>query len=84
MGGVVGMQAEPYRTSTSGPGVADVTEHLVAEFGARVDRGAVNDVVLRGLHDLQCTPAAARVVGLERLARDRIRVLVGEGESRAR
>jgi len=68
----------------SDPGVADVTEHLVAEFGAHVDRGAITGVVLRGLCDLQCSPAAARVVGLERLARDRIRALVGEGETRAR
>ena len=68
----------------SDPDVADVTEHLVAEFGAHVERGAITGVVLRGLCDLQCSPAAARVVGLERLARDRIRALVGEGEPRRR
>jgi hypothetical protein len=66
------------------PGVAQVTEHLIAEFGARIDRSAIAGVVLRGLGDMQCTPAAARVVGLERLARDRLRALVGEGESQAR
>jgi hypothetical protein len=66
------------------PGVADVTERLMAEFGARIDRSAIRGVVLGGLHDLQCSPAAARVVGLERLTRDRLRALVGEGESRAR
>jgi hypothetical protein len=68
----------------SDPVVADVTEHLVAEFGARVDRSAISGVVLRGLHDLQCSPAAACVVGLERLTRDRLRALVDEDESRAR
>jgi hypothetical protein len=66
------------------PGVADITEHLMAEFGASIDRSAISGVVLRGLQDLQCSPAAARVVGLERLTRDRLRALVGEGESRAR
>jgi hypothetical protein len=66
------------------PCVADVTEHLMAEFGGRIDRSAISGVVLSGLHDLQCSPAAARVVGLEHLTRDRLRALVGEGESRAR
>jgi hypothetical protein len=66
------------------PGLAEVTEHLVAEFSATIDQGTITGVVLRGLHDLQCSPAAARVVGLERLTRDRLRALVGEGESRAR
>lgn len=66
------------------PGVADITQHLMAEFGASIDPSAISGVVLRGLHDLQCSPAAARVVGLERLTRDRLRALVGEGESRAR
>lgn len=68
----------------SDPSVANVTEHLTAEFAASIDRGAIGEVVLGGLHDLQCSPAAARVVGLERLARDRLRVLIDERESQAR
>jgi hypothetical protein len=63
------------------PGVAEVTEQLMAEFGARFDRRAIGGVVLSALHDLQCSPAAARVVGLERLTRDRLRALVGESRA---
>jgi hypothetical protein len=68
----------------SDPGVADVTEHLVAEFGARIDRSAISGVVLRSILDLQCSPAAACTVGLERLTRDRLRALLDEDEPRAR
>ena len=66
------------------PGLADVTAHLTAEFGAHVGRAAINGVVRDGLHDLQCSPAAARVVGLERLARNRLIALIEQGESQAR
>jgi hypothetical protein len=66
------------------PGLADVTADLMAEFGAHLERAAVSGAVREGLHDLQCSPAAARVVGLERLARNRLIALVGQGESRAR
>lgn len=66
------------------PDVTDITEQLTAEFGASLDRSSISRIVLRGLHDLQCSPAAARVVGLERLMRERIRALVGESESWAR
>jgi hypothetical protein len=66
------------------PGLADVTAHLMTEFGAHVDRTAVSGVVREGLHDLQGSPAAARVVGLERLARNRLITLIEEGDSQAR
>jgi hypothetical protein len=66
------------------PGLADVTADLMAEFGAHLERAAVSGVVRDGLHDLQCSPAAARVVGLERLARNRLIALVEQGGSRAR
>jgi len=65
-------------------GLADVTADLMAEFGAHLERAAVSGVVREGLHDLQCSPAAACVVGLERLARNRLIALVEQGESRAR
>jgi hypothetical protein len=65
------------------PCLADVTTHLMAEFGAHVDRTAISGVVREGLHDLQCSPAAARVVGLERLARNRLIALIEQGESQA-
>lgn len=63
------------------PDVTDITEQLTAEFGAGLDRSSISRVVLRSLHDLQCSPAAARVVGLERLTRERLRALAGEHES---
>ena len=66
------------------PGLADVTAHLTAEFGAHVGRAAINGVVRDGLHDLQCSPAAARVVGLERLARNRLVALIEQSEPQAR
>jgi formate-dependent phosphoribosylglycinamide formyltransferase (GAR transformylase) len=66
------------------PGLADVTAHLMSEFGAHVDRTAVSGVVREGLHDLQGSPAAARVVGLECLARNRLIALIEQGESQAR
>ena len=50
------------------PGLADVTAHLVAEFGAHVDRTAINGIVREGLHDLQCSPAAADAAGRDRRA----------------
>jgi hypothetical protein len=62
------------------PGVADVTEHLMAELGARIDRTAISG----SSSAASTSPAAARVVGLEHLTRDRLRALVSEGESRAR
>jgi formate-dependent phosphoribosylglycinamide formyltransferase (GAR transformylase) len=65
------------------PCLADVTTQLMAEFGAHVDRAAISGVVQDGLHDLQCSPAAARVVGLERLARNRLITLIEQGESQA-
>jgi hypothetical protein len=68
----------------SDPCLADVTVHLMAEFGAHVDRAAISGVVREGLHDLQCSPGAARVVGLERLARYRLIALIEQGESQAR
>lgn len=61
--------------------ITDITEQLTAEFGAGLDRSSISRVVLRSLHDLQCSPAAARVVGLERLTRERLRALAGEHES---
>jgi hypothetical protein len=66
------------------PGLADVTADLMAEFGAHLERAAVSGVVREGLHDLQCSPAAARVVGLERLARSRLIALIEQGESQVR
>jgi hypothetical protein len=65
-------------------GLTDITTSLTAEFGAHVDRVAISGVVREGLHDLQCSPVAARVVGLERLARDRLTALIEQGESQAR
>jgi hypothetical protein len=65
-------------------GLADVTAHLIAEFGAHVDPDAISGVVRQVLCDLQCSPVAARVVGLERLARDRLIALIEQGEPRAR
>jgi hypothetical protein len=66
------------------PGLADVTAQLVAEFGAHVDRSAISGTVHEGLRDLQCSPAAARVVGLECLARNRLNALIERSERQAR
>jgi hypothetical protein len=66
------------------PGLADVTADLMAEFGAHLERAAVSEAVREGLRDLQCSPAAARMVGLDRLARNRLIALVEQGESQAR
>jgi hypothetical protein len=66
------------------PGLADVTAQLVAEFGAHVDKAAISGTVREGLRDLQCSPAAACVVGLERLARNRLVALIERSESQAR
>lgn len=65
------------------PGLADVTAQLVAEFGAHVDQTAISGTVREGLHDLQCSPAAACVVGLERLARNRLNALIEQSERQA-
>jgi hypothetical protein len=56
----------------------------VAEFGAHVDQAAISGTVREGLRDLQCSPAAARVVGLERLARNRLNALIEQSERQAR
>lgn len=66
------------------PGLADVTAHLMTEFGAHVDRAAISGVVREGLHDLQCSPAAGRVVGLESLARNRLIAMTEQCELQVR
>ncbi|WP_219419000.1 hypothetical protein [Pseudonocardia nigra] len=49
-----------------------MTENLVAEFSSRFDQPAISLTVRNCLRELQGSPSAARVVGLERLARDRL------------
>jgi len=52
--------------------LADVTERLMAEFGAHLDVSAISRIVLHCRHDLAGAPSGAMPELVERLARERL------------
>lgn len=57
---------------TGGRSVADIVEHLMDEFGHRLELHVIARVVLGCRADLDCSPAAALPELIERLARQRL------------
>lgn len=59
--------------------VADITERLMAEFGAVVPLSEISAAVMRALRDLAGVPVGALPELVERLARQVLREAGGEG-----